>query len=773
MKPDLPAGTGLALVVLVVLIAASVIGERGGGGEGGGEPVAPSLVALSPLDGRSPREPAGRELRVLVELPRPALADRDDLDALSPEDQREYVKSLEREGAALRSALGARGVELRDAVTFGRTWDGFAATVDTSDLAALSSLGVRAQPVRRFYPATSEPVPVPGATTAAARGARRPRTRRRSRCSTPAPSRPSGYDALERDGDPAPEADPRAPGRRETTGTALAGIVTAAGERVLSVRVAGYGQASTDIHGTTDTLLLGLERSVDPDGDGATDDAVRVALVGVNAPYAGFGDSPEAQAARGAAKLGTLVVAPAGNEGPARPPNGVVGSPGAARSALAAGATEAGAGAARVDVTIGERKLQRAAVLGGAPPKGAPLAGPGRRDGRGEAARERAAPDRPRRARPRRRQPGRPGDRSGRRGRPRRAAGRAAQARAAADARRPRRRPRHRPHGRRREGRARREARRRGDVRPREPGAGARSGRVWRILLRRERLRRDDRACAVLLARPRFRRHPQARPDRPGAAIAPVPGGGAALVAGTAVAAARVAVQAARLARQRPAETAAGLREALVPPSSTEASGAAPAPPVPLGPLRLTRRDGKVSGVRFTLGAFDRGDPLAGGTSLAAGVAARARPRRRRRRGPAAPDPARRRARPAARRVRLHAPPQGAREARRGHLPLPRHGARAPLARGLDGPLAELHGAAVSTVTLYTRPGCHLCDDARAAIERVRERTAFSLVEIDIESDDALHRAYLERIPVVELDGEELFEHFVDEATLAARVRGD
>ena len=77
------------------------------------------------------------------------------------------------------------------------------------------------------------------------------------------------------------------------------------------------------------------------------------------------------------------------------------------------------------------------------------------------------------------------------------------------------------------------------------------------------------------------------------------------------------------------------------------------------------------------------------------------------------------------------------------------------------------------TVTLYTRPGCHLCDDARAAIVRVREQRRFALAEIDIESDDALHRAYLERIPVVELDGEELFEHFVDEAALAARLRND
>jgi glutaredoxin len=75
------------------------------------------------------------------------------------------------------------------------------------------------------------------------------------------------------------------------------------------------------------------------------------------------------------------------------------------------------------------------------------------------------------------------------------------------------------------------------------------------------------------------------------------------------------------------------------------------------------------------------------------------------------------------------------------------------------------------TVTLYTRPGCHLCDDARAALVRVQRQHPFTLTEIDIESDDALHRALLERIPVVELDGEHLFDYFVDEAALAARLR--
>ena len=79
----------------------------------------------------------------------------------------------------------------------------------------------------------------------------------------------------------------------------------------------------------------------------------------------------------------------------------------------------------------------------------------------------------------------------------------------------------------------------------------------------------------------------------------------------------------------------------------------------------------------------------------------------------------------------------------------------------------------MSTVTLYTRPGCHLCDEARAALLQVRAHTPFELVEIDIETDDELHRAYLERIPVIALDGEELFDYFVDQAALAARLRKD
>ncbi len=73
-------------------------------------------------------------------------------------------------------------------------------------------------------------------------------------------------------------------------------------------------------------------------------------------------------------------------------------------------------------------------------------------------------------------------------------------------------------------------------------------------------------------------------------------------------------------------------------------------------------------------------------------------------------------------------------------------------------------------VVLYGRPGCHLCDDARVVLERVRAELPFALTERDVEQDDALLRAYLERIPVVALDGEELFELFVDEAELRRRL---
>lgn len=66
-------------------------------------------------------------------------------------------------------------------------------------------------------------------------------------------------------------------------------------------------------------------------------------------------------------------------------------------------------------------------------------------------------------------------------------------------------------------------------------------------------------------------------------------------------------------------------------------------------------------------------------------------------------------------------------------------------------------------VTLYGRPGCHLCDDAAADLQPLLAETGATLITVNIEDDDALHRAHLERIPVILVDGVEICHFFVDE----------
>jgi glutaredoxin len=76
----------------------------------------------------------------------------------------------------------------------------------------------------------------------------------------------------------------------------------------------------------------------------------------------------------------------------------------------------------------------------------------------------------------------------------------------------------------------------------------------------------------------------------------------------------------------------------------------------------------------------------------------------------------------------------------------------------------------VATIDLYGREGCHLCEDARAQLLALQAEYGFALNDIDIEADDELHKRYLERIPVIVLDGEHLFDFFVDEAVLRDRL---
>jgi glutaredoxin len=77
----------------------------------------------------------------------------------------------------------------------------------------------------------------------------------------------------------------------------------------------------------------------------------------------------------------------------------------------------------------------------------------------------------------------------------------------------------------------------------------------------------------------------------------------------------------------------------------------------------------------------------------------------------------------------------------------------------------------VIDVVLYTRPGCHLCDEAREAILALRDRgPSFELREVDIERDERRHAEYVERIPVVEVEGAIVSELVLDVHALRSRL---
>ena len=65
-------------------------------------------------------------------------------------------------------------------------------------------------------------------------------------------------------------------------------------------------------------------------------------------------------------------------------------------------------------------------------------------------------------------------------------------------------------------------------------------------------------------------------------------------------------------------------------------------------------------------------------------------------------------------------------------------------------------------VIVYSRPGCHLCDEAKAVMQNAGCSDNFILEEINIESDDELLRKYKYDIPVVTINGVEVFRHRVN-----------
>jgi glutaredoxin len=76
------------------------------------------------------------------------------------------------------------------------------------------------------------------------------------------------------------------------------------------------------------------------------------------------------------------------------------------------------------------------------------------------------------------------------------------------------------------------------------------------------------------------------------------------------------------------------------------------------------------------------------------------------------------------------------------------------------------------TVTLIVKPGCHLCDDARAVIEKVAAETGAAVTERDITQDAQLYDRYWEQIPVVLVDGEQHTFWRVDEQRLRKALAG-
>ena len=77
----------------------------------------------------------------------------------------------------------------------------------------------------------------------------------------------------------------------------------------------------------------------------------------------------------------------------------------------------------------------------------------------------------------------------------------------------------------------------------------------------------------------------------------------------------------------------------------------------------------------------------------------------------------------------------------------------------------------MTQVVVYSRPGCHLCEEAVESLVALHgEGYRFDLLEVDIESEDSLLRRMLERIPVVEVEGQVVSELLLDETAVRARL---
>ena len=79
--------------------------------------------------------------------------------------------------------------------------------------------------------------------------------------------------------------------------------------------------------------------------------------------------------------------------------------------------------------------------------------------------------------------------------------------------------------------------------------------------------------------------------------------------------------------------------------------------------------------------------------------------------------------------------------------------------------------SSLPAVVLYTRAGCHLCDEAKELIRGLRKRAAFTFREVDIDLDPELRQRYNEEVPVVFIDGKKAFKYRIDPRQFLKRLQ--
>jgi Subtilase family len=364
----------LALPPLAALAAAAVITTTAGGGSSKTPPEPHAVAAQWRGLVGDPRPQVAVGQRMLVVLAAPSLADMVTRHAGIADDasERRWTAAAYAAQQQFLASLASKGVRVRPEYRFARVLNGFSAALDPRAVSLLERtpgvLGV--YPVRAAFPATTGVQPI-GQDQLRNALTYRARTALAGRDGTGVTialldtgvdtSTPflhghvlPGLDIVGSGPDARAHARPNDKLQIEEHGTELAGILVgsggpagltgvAPGATVFPLRVAGWqrdARGDWQIYGRSDQILAGLDRAVDPNGDGDAHDAARIALIGLAEPFAAFADDPLARAATGALRLDTLVVAPAGNDGPAGPSFGSVSGPAGAPSVLGVGAAD-------------------------------------------------------------------------------------------------------------------------------------------------------------------------------------------------------------------------------------------------------------------------------------------------------------------------------------------------------------------------------------------------------------------------------------------------